>query len=138
MYMDQQTISVVQSTWKSLEVIAPKAAELFYRNLFAADPTLQSLFKSDMHEQGKKLMQVLGTAVSQLNDLDPLVPALQALGARHKGYGVRDAHYETVGSALLKTLGQGLGSAFTPEVEQAWALVYKTMATVMIEAGKSV
>lgn len=134
--MEQKTIAIVQSTWKLVEPIAPKAAELFYTNLFVADPNLRSLFKGDMTKQGDKLMQMIGLAVDKLNDLDALVPVLRDLGTRHKSYGVKDADYDTVAGALLKTLGQGLGSNFTPEVKDAWSAVYKTMATVMTQAAK--
>ena len=37
----------------------------------------------------------------------------------------------TVGAALLKTLGQGLGEDFTPATRQAWTDVYGVMTTVM-------
>lgn len=134
--MDQQTITHVQSTWKSVEAIAPQAAELFYNNLFVVDPSLKHLFKGDMTAQGKKLMQMIGAAVGKLNDLDTLVPILQNLGVRHASYGVKEPHYSTVGSALLKTLEQGLGPSFTPDVKQAWVTVYQTMANVMIEATR--
>ena len=134
--MDQQTITHVQSTWKSVEAIAPQAAELFYDNLFVADPSLKHLFKGDMTAQGKKLMQMIGAAVGKLNDLDTLVPILQSLGVRHASYGVKEPHYGTVGSALLKTLEQGLGPSFTPDVKQAWVTVYQTMANIMIEAAR--
>ena len=80
-------------------------------------------------------MQMIGAAVGKLNDLEALVPILQNLAVRHDGYGVKKAHYQTVGAALLKTLGQGLGSDFTSEVKDAWASVYGTMADVMISAS---
>jgi hemoglobin-like flavoprotein len=76
-------------------------------------------------------------AVGKLNDLDTLVPVLQNLGTRHAGYGVVESHYGTVGSALLKTLEQGLGPAFTADVRQAWTTVYQTMASVMLQAAKT-
>lgn len=133
--MNQNTVVLVQESWKKVAAIAPQAAELFYQNLFAADPSLKSLFKGDMTEQGKKLMQMINAAVGKLNDLETLVPILQSLGVRHDGYGVKADHYQTVGGALLKTLGQGLGADFTPEVKEAWASVYGTMAEVMISAS---
>lgn len=133
--MNPRTISLVQDSWAKVQPIAPQAAELFYKNLFAADPLLQSLFKVDMPEQGKKLMQMIGAAVGKLNDLPTLVPILQTLGKRHVGYGVRDADYPVVGAALLKTLEQGLGAAFTPEVRAAWTEVYGVMHQVMSEAA---
>lgn len=134
--MQQQTITLVQDSWQKVAAIAPQAAELFYQNLFEADPSLKPLFKGEMPEQGKKLMQMIGAAVGKLNDLPALVPILQGLGKRHAGYGVEDSHYQTVGAALLKTLGQGLGADFTEEVKQAWTAVYTVMADVMVAAAK--
>jgi hemoglobin-like flavoprotein len=69
-----------------------------------------------MQEQGRKLMAVLAIAVAGLSRFDKVVPLLQQLGVRHRSYGVTDAHYATVGAALLWTLDQGLGERFTPEV----------------------
>jgi nitric oxide dioxygenase len=54
---------------------------------------------------------------------------------RHAGYGVTAAHYDTVATALLWTLGQGLGDAFTPEVETAWVAAYTLLATTMQAAA---
>ena len=134
--MDEQVIRDVQSSWKMVEGIGPQAAALFYSNLFEADPSLKPLFKGDMVEQGKKLMQMIGAAVGKLTDLDVLVPILQGLGKRHGAYGVQEVHYATVGGALLKTLEQGLGPAFTPQVKESWASVYAVMSNVMIAASK--
>lgn len=50
-------------------------------------------------------------------------------------YGVQPQHYDTVGAALLLTLEQGLGAAFTPEVKQAWATVYGVLASTMKSAA---
>ncbi|MEM7138472.1 MAG: globin family protein [Myxococcota bacterium] len=130
-----EEIEYVQDTWKAVIPISETAAELFYGKLFELDPTLRPLFKSDMTEQGKKLMQMIGTAVAHLTKLGDVVPAVEALGRRHVGYGVADAHYDTVGQALLWTLGQGLGDAFTDDVEAAWTKVYVTLATVMKDAA---
>jgi hemoglobin-like flavoprotein len=131
----QDTITLVQQSWKSVAAIAPQAAELFYKNLFAADPKLKHMFRGDMVEQGQKLMSMIGVAVGKLNEMDKLVPVLQGLGKRHGGYGVTDAHYAVVGGALLQTLEQGLGEAFTDEVKQAWTTVYGLMAAVMMDAA---
>lgn len=133
--MEQKTILLVQQSWEKVRPIAPQAAALFYNNLFEADPSLRSLFKSNIEEQGNKLMQMLHGAVINLNDLASLVPVLENLAKRHVGYGVTAAHYDTVGAALLKTLSQGLGDAFTAEVNAAWTEVYQTMTSVMTKAA---
>ncbi|GAB3255361.1 globin family protein [Chitinimonas naiadis] len=134
--MNHQTITLVQESWRKVTPIAPQAAELFYNNLFTADPTLKSLFKGDMEEQGRRLMTMIGVAVGMLDKLDTLVPVVRNLGRRHAGYGVQEAHYNTVGGALLMTLGQGLGADFTPAVADAWAEVYGVLADTMLEAAQ--
>jgi len=135
--MEQKTIDLVQGTFDKVEPIAAKAAELFYGKLFELDPELKPLFKGDMEEQGKKLMTMIGLAVRGLNNLEALVPAVQNLGVRHVDYGVKDEHYGTVAAALLWTLGQGLGEAFTDEVEAAWTEVYTVLADTMKAAAAS-
>jgi hemoglobin-like flavoprotein len=129
--MEQAQVQLVQQSWKNVAAMGPPAAALFYQNLFSADPSLRPLFKGDMDEQGKKLLQMIGAAVGKLNDLPTLVPILQSLGQRHAGYGVKSADYQTVGGALLKTLEQGLGDKFTPATKSAWTQVYGVMTQVM-------
>lgn len=133
--MKPQDITLVQQSWAQVEPIAPQAAALFYSHLFEQDPSLQALFKGNMEEQGRKLMQMIGVAVGKLGDLPTLVPVLQSLGARHAGYGVQDSHYATVGAALLKTLEQGLGEAFDTPTREAWTTVYGVMAQTMTAAA---
>lgn len=135
--MTPEQIQLCKDSWAKVEPIADDAAALFYSNLFEADPSLKALFKGDMAEQGKKLMQMIGTAVRLLDKLDQLVPAVQQLGERHAGYGVKESHYATVGGALLKTLGQGLGEAFTDEVKQAWTVAYGILSKTMIDAANT-
>ena len=134
--MTPEHIALVQRTFADVLPMADTAAALFYERLFTLDPTLRSLFHSDMHEQGRKLMAVLQLVVAGLSRLEELVPIVQALGQRHRGYGVRDAHYATVGAALLWTLQEGLGERFTPEVQAAWTSAYTLLADTMRAAAK--
>lgn len=126
---------LVQESFALVEPIAEQAAEMFYGRLFEIAPDLRSLFTGDLAEQQRKLMAVLKVAVAGLDDPDRLVPVVQTLGQRHAGYGVADGDYETVASALLWTLENGLGDHYTPEVEAAWVAVYGLLAGVMKEAA---
>jgi len=130
--------TLVQDSFATIAPIADDAAVLFYQRLFELDPSLEPMFRGNMAEQRKKLMQMLTAAVKGLDRLDQLVPVVESLGRRHAGYGVTDAHYDTVGSALLWTLEMGLGRAFTAEVKDAWATVYGLLATTMKEAAREV
>ena len=133
--MTPESKVLVQESWSAVEPIADTAAELFYGRLFEIDPSLKPLFRGDMKEQGKKLMQMITVAVRSLDRLDTIVPAVEALGRRHVGYGVTDGHYDTVASALLWTLEKGLGEKFTAAVKDAWVETYTLLATVMKRAA---
>jgi len=136
--MTPEQKDLVQANWKDVEPISETAAELFYGRLFELDPALKSMFKGDVKEQGKKLMQMIGVAVHGLDNLGELTPAVAALGKRHVGYGVEESHYSTVGAALLWTLEKGLGEKFTDDAKEAWTIVYTTLATVMQDGASEV
>lgn len=129
--MTARQVELVQTTWEQVVPISEQAAALFYGRLFELDPSLKPMFKTDIKEQGKKLMTMITVAVRGLNDLGKLVPAIEEMGRRHTGYGVKDEHYATVGAALLWTLEKGLGPAFTPDVKEAWATTYGVLASTM-------
>ena len=133
--MTPEDQTLVRDSFAQVVPIAPAAAAMFYDRLFVLDPSLRPLFKRDMAEQGRMLMAMIGTAVANLGRLETIVPAVQGLGRRHAAYGVQPADYETVGSALLWTLEQGLGPAFTPPVRAAWSEAYTVLATVMKDAA---
>jgi len=133
-----QQITLVTESWQKVLPIADTAAGLFYNRLFELDPTLRPLFKDDIKVQGERLMKMIDVAVKALNKLDDVVPAIQAMGRRHRDYQVKDEHYATVAEALLWTLEQGLGDAFTAEVKDAWTQVYTILATTMIDAANEV
>lgn len=136
--MTPEQIAIVQSNFDAVEPIADKAAELFYGKLFEIAPEVKPMFTSDIAEQGKKLMTMIGIAVRGLNDLDKIVPAVQNLGRNHVGYGVKEEHFGPVAESLLWTLEQGLGEAWTDEAKEAWTTVYGVLSSTMIDAMKEV
>lgn len=129
--MTPREISLVKTSFQKVAPIAEQAAAIFYARLFELDPSLRGLFRGDMAEQGRKLMHMLGLAVNGLDRLETLAPVVRQLGMRHAGYHVREEHYDTVGEALLWTLGKGLGPEFTTEMQAAWARTYWLLAETM-------
>ena len=132
--MTPEQITLVQNSFKAVAPIASKVADLFYDRLFEIAPEVRSMFPADISGQKVKLITMLATAVNNLHQLDVILPAVRDLGSRHRGYGVIDAHYAPVGAALLWTLEQGLGPAFTTDVEAAWSEAYTTLAGAMRSA----
>jgi len=126
---------LVRESWARVLPIQETAASLFYGRLFEQNPEVRPMFKGDMQEQGVKLMKMLDLAVGSLDDLDRLVDPLKQAGKAHKDYGVAEADYAKVATALLWTLEQGLGEAYTPDVASAWTSTYTTLSSVMIDGA---
>lgn len=137
--MTPQQQDLIRSTWAQVAPISDVAARLFYERLFKLDPSIRRMFAfTDMESQRRNLMQTLAVVVKSIDTLETLIPAVEALGRRHAGYGVQPGHYATVGQALLETLELGLGDAFTPEARAAWTEAYELLAGVMLAATTTV
>lgn len=135
--MPPAEISLVQTTFHQLLPVSGQTAALFYARLFELDPTLRAIFRGDMREQGQRLMQTLATSVASLHQPDRLLDSARKLGARHHGYGVRDEHYATVGTAWLWTLEKVLGTDFTPAARAAWTNLYYALAHAMMDGARA-
>ncbi len=133
--MKTEKIALVRSSWQQVLPIKDTAAQLFYGQLFELDPSLRGMFRGDMVEQGRKLMAMINTVVNSLDNLGPILERIEDLGRGHVAYGVTEAHYDTVGSALIWTLGKGLGEQFTPAVKDAWVEAYGTLSSAMKQAA---
>lgn len=133
--MTPQQIQLVKKTWALAEPLGDTVTVLFYGRLFELDPSLRSLFRKDMQEQGRSLRTMLSVVVGGLTDPEKLGELLAASGRRHTMYGVKDKHYDTVRDALLWTLGQALREIYTAEVRDAWVAVYTLMADTMKAAA---
>ncbi len=136
--MTPEQISLVKESFKKVEPIAETAAGLFYGRLFEIAPGVKPLFKTETAVQGRKLMASLAFVVKNLESPDVLVPVVEKMGRKHVEYGAKEEHYPIVGQALLWTLQQGLGEAFTKPVQEAWEEAYGLLASVMITAADSI
>jgi hemoglobin-like flavoprotein len=123
----------------SFDLVAPRGDELmdvFYARLFAAAPAVKPLFAgTDLRKQKIMLLRVLGLLRRSLRDLDPIVPILHDLGARHVAYGARAEHYPVVGAVLIASMAEVAGEAWRPEYERAWAAAYDIVASAMLEGA---
>ena len=133
--MDARKISLVQASFEQVATLGVKAAEIFYAELFAIDPSLRTMFKGDLHEQQKKLLAALALVVRSLHTPEKIIGPVEKLAVKHLDYGVKPEHYTYVGNALLRTLKKGLGPKFTPELCDAWVDAFRMLAQVMKKAA---
>lgn len=120
----------VRAGFAALEGQLGELVETFYDELFARAPGVRRLFASDLGPQRGKLASTLRLAVRSLDELGALVPALEAMGRRHVGYGAKPEHFEVVGQALIAAIDRHAGGLDDADRE-AWAAVYGILASTM-------
>src|SRR3954453_2059647 len=123
----------------SFDLVAPRGDELmriFYADLFAVAPSVEPLFAgSDMARQRGMLVSALVLLRTSLGDLQPAVPVLKRLGARHVAYGARPEHYPVVGEVLIGAMAQVAGDAWEPRFEDAWREAFGAGGGAMLEGA---
>jgi hemoglobin-like flavoprotein len=126
---------LVRDSFESIMDYETSVVVLFYGRLFELAPETRGLFKIDIHEQARKLMDTLRTTVDALDLFEKLVPTLQELGRKHASHGVQPYQYEKLRSALLWAFGQALGLEFDRETRTAWDQLLAEISAVMLEAA---
>jgi hemoglobin-like flavoprotein len=126
----------------SFDIVAPRGDDLvqiFYTRLFAVAPAVKPLFAgTDLPRQRAVLLRTLVLLRKALRDLDAIVPALRALGARHVAYGARPEHYPVVADVLIAAMAEVAGEAWQPRYERAWSATLAVVSGAMLEGASSV
>lgn len=126
----------VETLEESFDLVAPQSDELikrFYERLFEVAPGVKPLFADvDMERQRQALLNMLLVLRESLHDLDDVVPDLEALGARHVGYGAQPEHYPVVGEVLIESMAEIAGPAWKAEYTAAWQEAYGVVQSVVL------
>jgi len=128
---------LIRTSFRAVSWASQSAADRFYAILFEEAPQTRELFVNDLEQQGAQLMSKLSLIVSEIQDIEGLLPVLEDLALRHVAYGVKPEHYPLVGSALLRMLEEFLGEDFTPEIRNAWTKAYSELSALMIKSAYS-
>lgn len=128
-------VRLIRESWAAVEPQTEEIARFFYGMLFSLSPATRELFPVNMEVQRSRLLRALVHVIQMVDRPDELLPFLHQLGRDHRKFGVVADHYEAVGTALLAAIKKHAGSAWTEEVEHAWAEAYTVMASAMTEAA---
>jgi NAD(P)H-flavin reductase/hemoglobin-like flavoprotein len=109
----------------------------FYSHLFLCHPETRNMFPVSMMQQRDRLVSALGRIVSDVDNLEALVPFLEQLGRDHRKFGTMGEHYPAVGSSLLATLRHFSGDEWTEDLAADWAAAYGLVAKTMSEAANA-
>ena len=130
-------IARLKASWEAAAEVGPQLPLFFYSTLFLNNPPVRDMFPPAMAGQRDKLVAALGSVVSNIDQLDAVVPVVQQLGRDHRKFGVLAEHYPAVGQALLTTLEYFLGDQWTAELAADWTEAYGIVAKVMQEAAQA-
>lgn len=131
----------------SFDVLKPDGmafAEAFYGRLFEmgrkmlGTDEIEQLFRArntTMKKQYGALLGALAYVIAGVLENKDIEADLAELGARHRGYGVKEIHYQIVGASLIEELSSYFGPRWTPELQQTWEQAFKLVAGIMQKAA---
>lgn len=129
--VNEHSLFLIRESFVELHSSADFLGTVFFERLFQTNPELRPMFNADIESHIKKVMVMLTTIVNGLHEPESFIPAVAALGQRHRSYHVINADFEPFGHALIWTLRQALAEKFTGEVERAWREAFDLLATIM-------
>ncbi|MBK8899762.1 MAG: hemin receptor [Anaerolineaceae bacterium] len=133
--MDLTTIILVQDSLARLRPERETAVVLFCLRLSELDPHLPEFFSGEVAGHGRQFWSVIEQWVNDLATPQFTIPAVKTLGEFHGRQGIRPFHYHAFGQALLWTLAQLQGEAFTQAVADAWTEAFYLLVGLMKEAA---
>jgi NAD(P)H-flavin reductase/hemoglobin-like flavoprotein len=134
---ESRMVQLIRTSFAAAEPQTDELGRFFYATLFTRAPETRELFPVNMEVQRSRLLRALVHVVQMVDQPDDLVPFLEQLGRDHRKFGVFAEHYDAVGVALRTAIASFAGSAWTPEVEQAWTDAYDIVAGAMRTAAEA-
>ena len=135
--MNREQAELIRESLMQVRPVADKIAESFYSHMFEIAPQLQKLFTGNMKTQGAMLMTSLELAVKSMDDMQGILPSIQALGERHVSYGVKKEYYPYAKESFLWALEKHLEGGFPPQLKAAWSQAFDTLIDEMMRAADS-
>jgi hemoglobin-like flavoprotein len=135
--MTPEQMDLVRKSFDALWPFRRKLAELFYGRFFELAPDTRRLFPEDMEKQQLKLMDTIAAIVGTLDQRELFQSIISHTGRKHADFGVQTAHFAAFGDALIWGLRGQFGPAFTPEMQQAWSVLYDAIQAEMMRAAKT-
>ena len=128
---------LIRQSFDAIWPVRRKLAAQFYRRFFELAPDAEGLFRRDMERQRLKLMDMIAAIVGTLDKREMFQSIISYSGLQHARFGAKPLHFAAFGDALIWGLEQQFGTAFSPEIKEAWIKLYDEVQSEMIRAGSS-
>jgi hemoglobin-like flavoprotein len=126
---------LIKKSFDAMWPVHRNIADLCYRRLFELDPGARALFRNDMERQRLKLMDMIAALVGALDQQELFQSLIEHSGRLHAGFGVQPSQYLAFGEALIWALERQFGTAFSPELKEAWRALYGTVQAQMLRGA---
>ncbi|KAJ6152352.1 hypothetical protein N7497_006671 [Penicillium chrysogenum] len=139
--MTPDQIALIKATVPVLVEHGNTITTVFYRNMLAAHPELNTVFNTANQVNGhqpRALAGALYAYASHIDDLGALGSAVELICNKHASLYIKPDDYKIVGKYLLEAMAEVLGAALTPEIHDAWATAYWQLADIMIGREKQI
>lgn len=136
MALTTEQVQTIKSTVPVLQAHGNAITSSFYSTLLKENPSLNAVFNQANqanNHQAAALANSLYAYASHIDSLGVLSPAIERICQKHVSLYIQPAHYDVVGTYLLRTMGEVLGDALTPEILEAWRVAYVQLAGIMIK-----
>lgn len=127
--------SLVKESFAYVESDAGKATAYFYGRLFASNPEMRALFPLAMDRQREHFFHALSQLVWSLDCPEQMAAFLREVGRDHRRFGVTAKHYPEFMAALMATVREFAGPAWSDEAAEAWQAVLDVVTRTMLEAA---
>lgn len=108
----------------------------FYAVFFERHPEVVPLFgEHGENEREEMLRETLSSVCAHAEDEPWLDENLRAMGRSHAEYGVEDAMYLGFVAAMLDTLAEIVGPAWSPAICAAWRSALERLTATMRHAA---
>ena len=134
--MTPEQVELIKRSFDAIWPIRRKLAGSFYSRFFELAPDAQRLFSNDLERQHLKLMDMIAAIVGALDKRELFQSLISHSGRQHAQFGVKSSHFVAFGDALIWSLEQQFGAAFTPELREAWVALYDAVQNKMMRVAQ--
>ena len=129
--MTPRQVDLVQSTWRYVAPKTDEVAKTYFGRLSQMNLASVQVLDVDAAEQGRDLMQRISEHVNSLTMLETVTPPVGAGAGRGRQAESTQSCGDSAEQALLWTLEQQLGPAYTDEVDRAWTSICESLAETL-------
>ena len=105
----------------------------FYKRMLGNNAELKQIFNRGHQEAGKQQHALATAVLAYAENPSILKNALIHIANKHVSLNIRAEHYPIVGSHLLASIREVMGSAATDELIDAWGVAYQQLAQLLID-----